>query len=153
MKINKKHYLLMCLICGAAFSVSAQMLDLVGGAAIGGAMTKGSISSVNKGMNALKYMQLLQALSQNAQLIRIRHMGRYEQINKSGISGNPFRPYQFNIGNEGASRFYIELSNVESNICKRLVSENIGQVSVVVNGQGSNANACSSTSKIKFIFD
>lgn len=153
MRINKVSYLLMCSLCGVAFSASAQMLDLLGGSAIGGAMIKGSASSVSQGMNALKYTQLLQALSQNAQIIRINHMGQYNRVGRNDISGNPFHPYHFSIGSEGSARFYIELSGVDANTCKRLVSERLGQVSVVVNGQGASASSCSSASKIKFVFN
>ena len=57
MIINRMRYLLVCLAIGATFSASAQMLDLIGSGAIGGAMMKGSVSSINQGMNALKYTQ------------------------------------------------------------------------------------------------
>ena len=153
MRINKVCYLLICCFCGSVFSASAQMLDLLGGSAIGGAIMKGGVSSVNQGMNALKYTQLLQALSQNAQIIRINHMGRYNRVGKNDISGNPFHPYQFTVGNNGTSRFYIELSGVDINTCKRLVSERLGQADTMINGQSNNGTACTSASKIKFIFN
>ena len=153
MKVNNILKIFSILICGVAFSASAQLLDVLGSGAIGGAMTKGSVSSVNQGMNALKYTQIVQALSQNAAMIKINHMGNYANVGRSDISGNPFHPYNYNIGSIGNNRFYIELSGIEQNLCRRLLSGGVGAKEINVNGQGQNGNACSDTSKIKFVFD
>ncbi|MBQ9738516.1 MAG: hypothetical protein IJV75_03280 [Alphaproteobacteria bacterium] len=153
MKVNNIVKVFGVFACSIAFSASAQMLDLLGSGAVGGAMTKESVSSVNQGMNALKYTQIVQALSQNAAIIKIKYMGNYTRVGTSDISGNPFRPYHYNIGHIGNNRFYIELTGVEQELCKRLFSSGVGAKEININGQGQNKNACSHTSQIKFVFD
>lgn len=146
-------YILSVLICGMAFSVSAQMIDLIGSGAVGGALTKESTTSINQGMNALKYTQMIQALSQNAAMIKIKYMGDYAKVGRSDIAGNPFKPYQFNVGSSTKNRFFIELIGIEQKLCHRLVTSGVGAQDVEINGQGKNSNACTSSSQIKFIFD
>ena len=92
MKVSKFVKVFSVLMCYIAFSASAQMLDLLGSGVIGGAMTKEGVSSVNQGMKALKYTQIVQALSQNAAIIKIKYMGNYTRVGTSDISGNPFKP-------------------------------------------------------------
>ncbi len=146
-------YILSVLICGMAFGVSAQMIDLIGSGAVGGALTKESITSINQGMNALKYTQIMQAISQNAAMIKIKYMGDYVKVGRSDIVGNPFKPYQFNVGSSTKNRFFIELKGVEQKLCRRLVTSGVGAQDIDINGQGENSNACSVSSQIKFIFD
>ena len=153
MKINHIMKFLSIFLCGVSFSASAQLLDLLGSGAVGGTIMKEEIASVNRGVKTLKYTQIVQALSQNSQIIRINHMGNYHRVGRSDISGNPFRPYSFDVGSVGNNRFYIEVSGVDMDMCKRLVSTNIGAVDVNVNGTNKNKTACTSSSKIKFIFN
>lgn len=153
MKINNITKIMIALMCGTAFSASAQMLDLIGSGAIGGAMMKGEIASVNRGMNTLKYTQLLQALAQNANIIRINYMGKYDKVKNSDVSDHILRSYNAIAGVGGASSlFYIELSNIDKITCKKLSSNNVGAKEVYINNIKGNARNCSDMSKIKFIF-
>ena len=153
MKVSNFVKVLSVFMCYIAFSASAQMLDLLGSGVVGGAMTKESVSSVNQGMKALKHTQIIQALSRNATIIKIKYMGNYTGVGAFDISGNPFNPYHYNIGNIGNNRFYIELTGVDQNLCVRLLSSGVGAQEIIVNGQRQNKSACSPTSQIKFIFD
>lgn len=151
MKINK---IIVTLICGFSFSVSAQMLDLIGSGAIGGAMTKGSVASVNQGMKMLKYTQLTQSLIQNAHMIRIHHMGQYNKVGQVDISEGSLKRYNATAGvADIPNHFFIEIYQVEKDLCKRLVDGSVGAKRVEVNNAGNNIGACSEKSKIKFTFE
>lgn len=154
MKVNNIVKVFGVFACSIAFSASAQMLDILGGGAVGGAIMKGEIASVDRGMKALKYTQLVQELSQNAQMIRIKYMGKYDTVGMSDVLGGILKKYNTTAGMaERYSHFYLEVSGVDKGICRQLVAADVGAISVVVNGQNKNINACSDLSKIKFIFN
>lgn len=145
--------ILCLLMCGTTLTVSAQMLDLIGSGAVSGTMTKGSIQSVNQGLTVFKQTQIIQALTQNAHLIRIQYMGNYSRVGRSDITSHSFKPYTFDVGSEGNNRFYIVLSDVDVEMCQKLADTQVGAISVEINGTKGNRQSCTNTSEIKFIFE
>jgi hypothetical protein len=141
------------ILCLLSVSVSAQMLDLIGSGAIGGAMTKGSVNSVNQGINMLKYTQLVRSLTYSVNVIRINHMGNYARVSNSDIDKSSFYPYGAQAGSLGRDHFYIELTGLSDTICKRFVSGDITFNEIYINGHKGGSDLCSSSSKIKFIFN
>lgn len=139
-------------ICLVSFGVAAQLIDVLGAGAVGGAQTVGSVKSVSRGLSVLQQNQLAQNVNQLVMDIKINYMNGYNGLSKSSFQGSdPFHDLTWDVGNVDNSHFYLTLEGVDTSTCKRLMDLVRGYSNVNVNGQ--NKSACSNNSKIKWIFE
>ena len=130
----------------------AQMPDVLSGLAIQGMLTDQSVKSVKQGLSAVNKNKILQDIQIVAMDIKTRYFGNYQNINKNSISFSPFQGMNYNIGNYNNSKFFIELLNVDNNLCHSLMNMSVMAVETQINGNN-DKNSCVSNNNIKFIFD
>lgn len=128
------------------------MPDVLSGLAIQGTLTNQSLKSVNQGMSSLKKNQILQDIQMVSMGIKTRYFGNYQGVNKNSVSLSVFNGIDYNIGSNNNSTFFIELYDLNKDICQYLMSSGLPTISVSINGNNSK-NACVDNNKIKLIFD
>lgn len=132
----------------------AQLIDTIGAMGLSGQMATQGAKSAAGGMNALKQTQVLQNLNLVVMNIKMSHMGGYAGVNKSSAGvQNPFGGLDWMIGSDTPSTFYVELNAVPAALCEKLTAPGLGTQKVLVNGLDSKSTNCSSTSKIKLIYE
>lgn len=139
--------------CGFTLTVSAQMLDLLGSRAVDGVMMRGSASSVSGAMRAFRNTQMIQALSQTVNLIRIDLKGDYRSIHAHKVVGDPLDGYEYTLSSDRPHEFNLTLENIDKDTCRNFVSSGVGALRIDVNEEGDDEDACTASSKIKFTFE
>ena len=134
-------------------SLNAQMVDLMSSMGIQGALTNQGTKTVAQGMNALQQNQIVQELVQIATEAKITYMGNYSRISKSNFSADYLRNINWNIGAVGTSRFFIEMSSLDEQLCRKMVLNPARANEVLIDGQKASADQCRNGTTIRFIFD
>jgi hypothetical protein len=135
-----------------SFSVHAQMPDVLSGLAIQGTLTNQSLKSVNQGMSSLKKNQILQDIQMVAMDIKTRYFGNYQIVSNSSVLYPVFQGLIYNIGHDNNSTFFIELVDINKDICQFLINSDASSIDVQINGNN-NTSSCISNNTLKFIFD
>ena len=135
-----------------SFSVQAQMPDVLSGLAIQGTLTNQSLKSVNQGMSSLKKNQILQDIQMVAMDIKTRYLGNYKIVSNSSVLYPVFQGLIYNIGHNNNSTFFIELVDINKDMCQFLINSDVSSVDVQINGNN-NVSSCISNNTLKFIFD
>lgn len=135
-----------------SFSVSAQMPDVLSGLAIQGTLTNQSLKSVNQGMSSLKKNQILQDIQMVAMDIKTRYLGNYQIVSNSSVLYPVFQGLIYNIGHDNNSTFFIELVDINKDICQFLINSDVSSIDVQINGNN-DTSSCISNNTLKFIFD
>ena len=130
----------------------AQMPDILSGLAIQGILTDQSVKSIKQGLSVVNKNKILQDIQMVAMDIKTRYFGNYQNVNKNSISFSAFQGMNYNIGNYNNSKFFIELLNVDNNVCHSLMNMSVMAVETQINGNN-DKNSCVSNNNIKFIFD
>ena len=132
--------------------IHAQMVDLIGSLGVQGALTNQSSQSVAQGMFAVKRLKVLQDIQDIAMQVKTEYVGYYHSVNKNTIYGNQLSGLNWDLGSIGDNLFYIQLNQIDNQICSYLIHQNISAQSILVNGQ-SNTLSCIENNTIKYIFD
>lgn len=135
-----------------SFSVSAQMPDVLSGLAIQGTLTNQSLKSVNQGISSLKKNQILQDIQMVAMDIKTRYLGNYQIVSNSSVLYPVFQGLIYNIGHDNNSTFFIELVDINKDICQFLINSDVSSINIQINGNN-NTSSCISNNTLKFIFD
>jgi hypothetical protein len=130
----------------------AQMPDVLSGLAIQGMLTDQSVKSVKQGLSAVNKNKILQDIQMVVMDIKTRYFGNYQNVNKNSISFSAFQGMNYNIGNYNNSKFFIELLNIDNNLCHSLMNISVMAIETQINGNN-DKNSCVSNNNIKFIFD
>ncbi len=135
-----------------SFSVQAQMPDVLSGLVIQGTLTSQSLKSVNQGMSSFKKNQILQDIQMVAMDIKTRYLGDYQIVSNSSVLYPVFQGLIYNIGHDNNSTFFIELVDINKDICQFLINSDASSIDVQINGNN-NTSSCISNNTLKFIFD
>lgn len=135
-----------------SFSVQAQMPDVLSGLAIQGTLTSQSLKSVNQGMSSLKKNQILHDIQMVAMDIKTRYFGNYQIVSNSSVLYPVFHGLIYNVGHDNNSTFFIELVDMNKDICQFLIDSDVPSIDVQINGNN-NTSSCISNNTLKFIFD
>jgi hypothetical protein len=135
-----------------SFSVQAQMPDVLSGLAIQGALTSQSLKSTNQGMSSLKKNQILQDIQMVAMDIKTRYFGDYQLVSNSSVLYPVFQGLIYNIGHDNNSTFFIELVDINKDMCQFLINSDASSIDVQINGNN-NTSSCISNNTLKFIFN
>lgn len=144
----KKFLFIFCLLF--VTSSQAQMVDLLSGMAVQGALTQQSAQSVSQGFSQLKKTQLLSGLNQASAEIKTLYLGNYSRVSKNSVSASYFQGVNYQIGNLGTTEFFIQLNQIDEVVCSYLVSMVRDVKQIFVNGNQNKA--CQKNNSIKFIF-
>lgn len=139
-------------ILGFMFSMPcfSQMVDLIGGLSVQGAMDAAAYRSAAGGMSALNRMQILQNLQQAAMEIKTTYFGNYQNVSRQSVSSAFFPKISWTVGSEGSRNFYIQINQINKSDCQYFLSQGTGAVRAEVNGSGT---VCSDNNTIRFIYD
>lgn len=142
------------LICCCVMTSKAQLIDTIGSMGIGGQMMNQGVKSTSQGINALKQIQFIQKLNWLVMDIKMNHIGSYAGLNQNLVKKkNPFPETEWTVGSDDGKTFYIEFNNINIPLCQKIISSNIGAQKILINGMEQKTSSCSSTSKIKLIYE
>ncbi len=133
---------------------NAQLIDTIGSMGIGGQMMNQGVKSTSQGINALKQTQFVQNLNWLVMDIKMNHIGGYTGLNQNSVKEkNPFPETEWMVGSDDGKTFYIEFNNINIPLCQKIISSDVGAQKILINGAEQKTSSCSSTSKIKLIYE
>ena len=147
----KKIIFLLYILC--SLSVSAQMVDLMGGLAVQGAIAGQSTQSAIQGLSAAQRLKVLQDIQDIVMQVKTNYFGTYTFINKNIIQGNPLNGMNWIIGSVSDDLFYIQLNQIDNQTCRYLITQNVSAKDTLLNNKKANSSLCSDQNIIRFIFD
>lgn len=147
----KKLLFFLCILF--SLQTSAQMVDLMGGLAVQGAITNQATQSASQGISATKRLRILQDIQDIAMQIKTNYFGTYTYVNKTFIQGNPLQDLNWTLGSVSDNLFYIQLNQIDNQLCRYLVMQNVSARDTLVNDGKADPSSCSEKNAIRFIFD
>lgn len=147
----KKLFFSLCVLF--SLQTSAQMVDLLGGLAVQGSIGSQAAQSASQGISAAKRLRILQDIQDIAMQVKTNYFGTYTYVNKDFIQGNPLQDLNWALRSVSNNLFYIQLNQVDNQLCRYLVMQNVSAKDTLVNGSKAEPSACSEKNEIRFIFD
>ena len=136
-----------------SLQASAQMVDLMGGLAVQGAIENQAVQSATQGISAAKRLRILQDIQDIAMQIKTNYFGTYTYVNKNYIQGNPLQDIQWTLGSVTDDLFYIQLNQIDNQLCRYLITQNVSAKNILLNNNKANPSSCTEKNTIRFIFD
>ena len=135
-----------------SFSAASQFVDLMGSLSVQGTITAASSSSAARGISEIRKQKLLESIRQAAMEIRSQFNGNYDGVGPSHLSEGLFTGMDWYVGQEGYDTFFIQLNEIDTPICRFLLSSPTSAKSIEINGNN-QVSECELKNNMKFIFN
>ncbi|MBR4932401.1 MAG: hypothetical protein IKZ02_05175 [Alphaproteobacteria bacterium] len=128
---------------------NAQMIDVLSNMAIQGQMTGQSAGQISTAFSMIQQNQIVNQMSMI--IMNAKMNSNYTSLNKKHFSDINLSQIDWNIGPYSTTSFFIELKNIDKNLCLKLLQSFNYSKKVYINGI--ETKSCSVKNNVKFIFD
>lgn len=128
---------------------NAQMIDVLSNMAIQGQMTGQAVGQINTAFSMVQQNQIVNQM--NMIVMNAKMNSNYIHLNKRQFSDINLSGIDWNIGPYSTKSFFIDVRNIDKNLCHKLLQSFNYSKKVYINGI--ETKSCSVKNNVKFIFD